>query len=44
MWNVIPSLVFAYNAIPHSVTGYQPDELMFGQKAPNICDAWLGLA
>ena len=40
----VPSLVFAYNAIPHSVTGYQPYELMFGQKAPTICDAWLGLA
>ena len=40
----VPSLVFAYNAMPHSVTGYQPYELMFGQKAPTICDAWLGLA
>ena len=30
--------------MPHSVTGYQPYELMFGQKAPAICDAWLGLA
>ena len=40
----VPSLVFAYNAMPHSVTGYQPYELMFGQKAPAICDAWLGLA
>ena len=40
----VPSLVFAYNATPHSVTGYQPYELMFGQKAPTICDAWLGLA
>ena len=36
--------MFAYNAMPHSVTGYQPYELMFGQKAPAICDAWLGLA
>ena len=40
----VPSLVFAYNATPHSVTGYQPYELMFGQKAPTVCDAWLGLA
>ena len=40
----VPSLVFAYNATPHSITGNQPYELMFGQKAPTICDAWLGLA
>ena len=40
----VPSLVFAYNAMHHSVTGYQPYELMFGQKVPAICDAWLGLA
>ena len=39
----VPSLVFAYSAMPHSVTGYQPYELMFGQKAPTVCDAWLGL-
>ena len=38
----VPSLVFAYNATPHSVTGYQPYELMFGQKAPTICDAGFG--
>ena len=38
----IPSLVFAYNAMSHSVTGYQLYELMFGQKAPTTCDAWLG--
>ena len=26
----LPSLVFAYNAMPHSVTSYQPYEIMFG--------------
>ena len=40
----LSSLVFAYNATPYSVTGYQPCELMFGHKAPTICDAWLRLA
>ena len=40
----LPSLVFAYNATLHSTTGYQPYELMFGHKAPTICDAWLRLA
>ena len=27
--------------MPHSITGYQPYDLMF---APALCDAWLGLA
>ena len=40
----LPLLVFAYNAIPHDITGYQPYELMFGCKASTICNAWLGLA
>ena len=40
----LPSLVFMYNATPHSPTGYQPYELMFGHKAPTICNAWLRLA
>ena len=40
----LPSLVFAYNTTPHNTTGYQPYELMFGCKAPTICDTWLRLA
>ena len=40
----LPSLVFAYNATLHSTTGYQPYKLMFGHKAPTICDVWLRLA
>ena len=40
----LPSLVFAYNATPHDATGYQPYELMFGHKAPTMCDSWLRLA
>ena len=39
----LSSLVFAYNAMLHSVTGYQPYELMFGSKAPTVCNAWLRL-
>ena len=39
----LPVLTFAYNATPHSTTGYQPYELMFGRKAPAPCDNWLGL-
>ena len=39
----LPTLTFAYNATQHSTTGYQPYELMFGQKAPAPCDNWLGL-
>ena len=30
--------------MPHSITGYQPYELMFGCKAPAICNAWQELA
>ena len=41
--NYLPSLVFAYNATPHSTTDYQPYELMFGCKVPMPCDNWLGL-
>ena len=40
----IQSLVFTHNVMPHSITDYQPYELMFGCKAPTVCDAWLGLA
>ena len=40
----LPSLIFAYTAVLHSMTGYQPYDLMFVHKAPAICDAWLGLA
>ena len=40
----VPSLVFTYNLMPHSISGYQPYELMFGCKALTIYDAWLGLA
>ena len=39
----LPSLVFAYKAAPHDTTGYQPYELMFGHKAPTMCDSWLRL-
>ena len=43
-WPVyLPSLVFVYNATPHSTTGFQPYQLMFGRKAPAPCDNWLGL-
>ena len=40
----LSSLVFAYNAMSYSVTGYQPYKLMFGHKAPTVCNAWLRLA
>ena len=32
----ILSLVFTYNVMPHSITGYQPYDLMFGCKAPTV--------
>ena len=41
--NYLSALVFSYNATPHSITGYQPYELMFGHKAPTPCDNWLSL-
>ena len=39
----LPALTFAYNTNPHSTTGYQPYELMFGPKVPAPCDNWLGI-
>ena len=43
-WPVhLPALVFAYNATPHSTTGFQPYQLMFSRQAPAPCDSWLGL-
>ena len=43
-WPVhLPSLVSTYNATPHSTTGFQPYQLMFGRKAPAPCDNWLGI-
>ena len=39
----LPSLVFAYNATPHTSTGIQPYELMFRRKAPMPCGNWLGI-
>ena len=41
--NYLSALVFSYNATPHSTTGYQPYELMFGCKAPMPCNNWLRL-
>ena len=38
------ALVFAYNAMPHSTTGYQMYQLMFGCKAQTPCDNCLGLS
>ena len=32
----ISSLMFTYNAMPHSITGYQPYELKFGCEAPTV--------
>ena len=39
----LPSLVFAYNAMLHSVTGYKPYKFIFSRKAPTVCDEWLSL-
>ena len=39
----VPALVFAYNATPHTSTGYQPYQIMFGCHALAPCNNWLGL-
>ena len=39
----LPALVFAYNAMLHASTSYQPYQLMFGCHAVAPCDNWLGL-
>ena len=36
--------MFAYDVIPHGITGDQPYELMFGCKSHAFCDSWLWLA
>ena len=44
-WPVhLSALVFAYNAMPHSTTVYQPYQLMFDHKAQTPCNNWLGLS
>ena len=40
----IVALVFAYNAMPHSTTGYQPYQLICGHKSQTPSDNWLGLS
>ena len=40
----LSALVFAYNATPHSTTGYQPYQFMFGHKAQTSCNNWFGLS
>ena len=35
--------MFAYNTTPHSTTGFQPYQLVFGRLALAPCDGWLGL-
>ena len=34
----LSTLVYAYNVTPHSTTGHQPYQLMFGHKATIPCD------
>ena len=40
----LSALVFVYNAMPHSTTGDQLSQLMFGHNAQTTCDNWLGLS
>ena len=40
----LSALVFAYYAMPHSTTGYQPYQLMFGCKAQTPCNNWCELS
>ena len=40
----IPSLVFAYKAMPQSITVYQPYKLILRHKTPAVCNSWLGSA
>ena len=40
----LSALVFTYNAMPHSPTGHQPHQLMFGSKAQTLCNNWLWLS
>ena len=43
-WPVhLSTMTFAYNATPHTTTGFQPYELMFRCKALAPCNVWLGL-
>ena len=39
----LASLVFVYNATPHTTTGFHPYKLMFGCKVPMSCNVWLRL-
>ena len=38
------ALVFAYNFMPHSTSGYKLYQLMFCCKAQTSCDSWLELS
>ena len=40
----VPSLLFAYNVVSHSIIDNQPYDFIFRCKAPTVSDTWLGLA